>query len=107
MRKDSKKMGYVRKKSKKCLGKLNDFNTREMSNYWFESGYLTIKEYDKKEKLYLLDYPNAEVRVGFLKNLLPLFTIANPNDTANAASRASTALREGNIDLIEIVYNFV
>jgi hypothetical protein len=58
-----------------------------MSNYWFESGYLTIKEYDKKEKLYLLDYPNAEVRVGFLKNLLPLFTIANPNDTANAASR--------------------
>jgi hypothetical protein len=64
----------------------------------YQSGYLTIKEYDKKEKLYLLDYPNAEVRVGFLKNLLPLFTVANPNDTANAASRASTALREGNID---------
>jgi hypothetical protein len=64
----------------------------------YQSGYLTIKEYDKKERLYLLDYPNAEVRVGLLKNLLPLFSSADPDDTVNAASRASTALREGNID---------
>jgi hypothetical protein len=45
-----------------------------------------------------LDYPNAEVRVGLLKNLLPLFSTANPQSTANAASRASMALREGDID---------
>jgi hypothetical protein len=64
----------------------------------YQTGYLTIKEYDKKVKQYLLDYPNAEVRVGLLKNLLPLFSNANPGDTANAASRASMALREGNID---------
>jgi hypothetical protein len=64
----------------------------------YQTGYLTIKEYDKEYKLYLLDYPNAEVRVGLLKNLLPLFSNANPGDTANAASRASMALREGNID---------
>jgi hypothetical protein len=64
----------------------------------YQTGYLTIKEYDKEYKLYLLDYPNAEVRVGLLKNLLPLFSNANPGDTANAASRASTALRKGNID---------
>jgi hypothetical protein len=64
----------------------------------YQSGYLTIKEYNKKEKQYILDYPNAEVRVGFLKNLLPLFSNADSDDTANAASRASTALREGDID---------
>jgi hypothetical protein len=64
----------------------------------YQSGYLTIKEYDLEEELFLLDFPNAEVRVGLLKNLLPLFSCANPNDTANAASRASTALRKGNID---------
>jgi hypothetical protein len=64
----------------------------------YQSGYLTIKEYDKKKKLYVLDYPNAEVRVGLLKNLLPLFSIANPDTTVNAASLASTALREGDID---------
>jgi hypothetical protein len=64
----------------------------------YQSGYLTIKDYDPEEKLYLLDYPNAEVRVGLLKNLLPLFSTANPNTTADAASRASTALRKGDID---------
>jgi hypothetical protein len=64
----------------------------------YQSGYLTIKEYDKKENQYILDYPNAEVRVGLLKNLLPLFSKADSDDTVNAASRASTALRKGDID---------
>jgi hypothetical protein len=64
----------------------------------YQSGYLTIKDYDPEEDQYLLDYPNAEVRVGLLKNLLPLFSVANPDSTVDAASRASTALRKGNID---------
>jgi hypothetical protein len=64
----------------------------------YQSGYLTIKEYDLEEELFLLDYPNAEVRVGLLKNLLPLFSCADPDDTVNAASRASAALRKGDID---------
>jgi hypothetical protein len=64
----------------------------------YQSGYLTIKEYNEKEDLYLLDYPNAEVRVGLLKNLLPLFSNADSDETVNAASRASTALREGDIN---------
>jgi hypothetical protein len=64
----------------------------------YQSGYLTIKEYNLEEELFLLDYPNAEVRVGLLKNLLPLFSCADPDDTVNAASRASAALRKGDID---------
>jgi hypothetical protein len=64
----------------------------------YQTGYLTIKEYNKKLSLYLLDYPNGEVRVGLLKNLLPLFSSADPQSTANAASRASMALREGDIN---------
>jgi flagellin-specific chaperone FliS len=64
----------------------------------YQTGYLTIKEYNKKENLYLLDYPNAEVRVGLLKNLLPLYSSANADAAVNSASRASTALREGNIE---------
>jgi hypothetical protein len=64
----------------------------------YQTGYLTIKEYNKKEDLYLLDYPNAEVRVGLLKNLLPLYSSANADAAVNSASRASTALREGNIE---------
>ena len=32
----------------------------------YQSGYLTIKEYDARFKLYKLEFPNEEVRYGFL-----------------------------------------
>ncbi len=32
----------------------------------YQSGYLTIKEYDRDSESYLLDFPNDEVRRGFL-----------------------------------------
>lgn len=32
----------------------------------YQSGYLTIKEYDEEYNEYLLDYPNDEVRAGFM-----------------------------------------
>ena len=35
----------------------------------YQSGYLTIKDYDKRRKLYRLDFPNDEVRKGFLSLL--------------------------------------
>jgi len=43
----------------------------------YQSGYLTIKDYDKEIDAYTLGYPNAEVRNGFLRFLLPDYT-ANP-----------------------------
>ena len=36
----------------------------------YQSGYLTIKGYDKEMKMYLLDIPNNEVRGGFLPLLM-------------------------------------
>ena len=32
----------------------------------YQSGYLTIKDYDKRRKVYRLDFPNDEVRKGFV-----------------------------------------
>ncbi len=42
----------------------------------YQSGYLTIKGYDKRFKKYLLGFPNQEVEEGFLNFLLPLYTSA-------------------------------
>jgi hypothetical protein len=64
----------------------------------YQTGYLTIKDYNREEDLYLLDTPNAEVRVGLYKNLLPLISEGDADEAVNSASRASTALRKGNID---------
>jgi hypothetical protein len=40
---------------------------------FYQSGYLTIKDYDPEFKLYTLAYPNAEVRQGFLDSLMPAY----------------------------------
>ena len=36
----------------------------------YQSGYLTIKDYDFVRNKYTLDFPNAEVKVGFMDNFL-------------------------------------
>ncbi len=50
----------------------------------FQSGYLTIKGYDKEFKEYLLDYPNEEVAEGFAYDLLRSYS---DNDGAAAFVR--------------------
>ncbi len=36
----------------------------------YQTGYLTIKEYDRELHLYTLGYPNKEVKIGFTQGLL-------------------------------------
>ena len=38
----------------------------------YQSGYLTISDYDDRFSEFTLDYPNSEVKEGFLKGLLPM-----------------------------------
>ena len=40
----------------------------------FQSGYLTIKSYDKEFNTFTLCYPNREVKEGFIRFLLPYYT---------------------------------
>ena len=40
----------------------------------YQSGYLTIKTYDARYDEFILDYPNDEVRYGFLNALFPFVT---------------------------------
>ncbi|MCD8290274.1 MAG: ATP-binding protein [Prevotella sp.] len=40
----------------------------------YQSGYLTIKDYDARFRLYQLGFPNREVEEGFMQSLLPLYT---------------------------------
>ena len=42
--------------------------------YLYQSGYLTIKSYDFRRFRYTLDFPNDEVRYGFLNALIPYVT---------------------------------
>ena len=39
----------------------------------YQSGYVTIKDYDELAELYTLDIPNKEIRVGLMRSLLPYY----------------------------------
>jgi hypothetical protein len=47
---------------------------REGNPFLYQAGYLTIRSYDKVYDLYVLGVPNTEVRVGLIRNLMPLYS---------------------------------
>jgi hypothetical protein len=62
----------------------------------YQAGYLTINSYDAEADVYTLAIPNSEVRVGLLKNLLPIY--ADVRNISSTVSLASVAFRKGNPD---------
>jgi hypothetical protein len=67
----------------------------------YQTGYLTIKGHKRinMSDYYQLGVPNAEVRIGLYKNLLPLyFAVEDKNSIANLANEASEGLVTGDID---------
>ena len=45
----------------------------EITPLLYQSGYITIKAYDRIIDLYPLDIPNNEVRIGLMRSLLPYY----------------------------------
>jgi hypothetical protein len=64
----------------------------------YQAGYLTIKSYDKEYNNYVLGVPNTEVRIGLMKNLIPVYSSLNAKDAANTANNVSVALNKGDYD---------
>ena len=46
-------------------------NMRNITPLLYQSGYVTVKDYNSVSKLYTLDIPNTEIRVGLMDSLLP------------------------------------
>lgn len=46
-------------------------NIKEILPLMYQSGYLTIKDYNRFTNLYSLDIPNKEVRIGLMQSLFP------------------------------------
>ena len=65
---------------------------------FFQTGYLTIKEYDKEYKEYRLGFPNEEVKNGFLNFIYSYYVPVNPASDSTKTSQLSRALKSGNPD---------
>jgi hypothetical protein len=64
----------------------------------YQAGYLTIKSYDKEYDNYVLGVPNTEVRIGLIKNLIPIYSSLSAKDAANTAKNVSVALSKGDYE---------
>ena len=64
----------------------------------YQSGYLTIKGYDKEFGTYTLGFPNREVEEGFLKYLLPYYANSDKTRSPYEVKCFVQDVRRGAID---------
>ena len=64
----------------------------------YQSGYLTIKDYDPEFGLYTLDFPNKEVEEGFMEFLLPWYTSLDGTESQATVKKLVRDIRSGNVD---------
>lgn len=64
----------------------------------YQSGYITIKDYNRAYNYYTLDVPNKEVKVGLTKALIPSYVTRNTLATTNTARRIAQALDKRDMD---------
>ena len=78
-----------------------DAPTENMHNVlplFYQSGYLTIKDYNPRSGMYTLGYPNEEVKVGLMRILIPFYVQSDPVPASNACWDISEALLDDDID---------
>ena len=65
---------------------------------FYQSGYLTIKDYDRDFSSYVLGYPNREVEQSFLDFLLPKYINTEENMSTSFLIAFARDLRAGRIE---------
>ncbi|WP_018711140.1 ATP-binding protein [Phocaeicola barnesiae] len=64
----------------------------------YQSGYLTIKDYNAEFENYTLGFPNREVEQGFFRFLLPHYASVSTSRSPYEIQRFVGEVRQGNVD---------
>ena len=64
----------------------------------YQSGYITIKDYDPDFDFYTLDIPNKEVRIGLTRSLIPAYITPDTLIVNNAARHVAQCLVKEDIN---------
>ena len=74
----------------------------------YQSGYITIKDYNRDYNYYTLDVPNKEVKVGLTKALIPSYVTPNTLATTTTARRIAQALDKQDMDgALQLLQDFL
>jgi hypothetical protein len=86
-----------------CEAFASDFDapTENMTSViplFYQSGYLTIKDYNADADIYTLGYPNKEVKIGLMKSLIPFYLENNNSNIQSVAYKITNSLKEEKLD---------
>ncbi len=73
-------------------------NMTSLTPLLYQSGYLTIKDYDKDFEFYTLEMPNNEVKTGLTRALVPHYVSTNTIATTNTARRLAMCLSKDDMN---------
>lgn len=74
-------------------------NLKTITPLLYQSGYITIKGYDKMSQLFTLDLPNKEIKVGLFESLLPYYLEGKYAEEGDVAiAQMSVLIRQGDMD---------
>ena len=74
-------------------------NMKTITPLLYQSGYVTIKEYDPETRIYTLDIPNKEIKVGLFDNLLPNYVDGVSAERGNVAiAKMALLIGKRNVD---------
>lgn len=71
---------------------------RTITPLLYQSGYVTIKDYEEDTELYHLDLPNKEIRIGLYENLLPYYLENETDDGKTTVARMSVLIKCGKLE---------
>lgn len=66
----------------------------------YQSGYVTIKQYDPSFNSYILGLPNREVRLGLMKSLIPWYLTSDTQLTSSAVLTMARALYRNDMEAV-------
>lgn len=74
-------------------------NMTSITPLLYQSGYITIKDYEPMSEIYTLDFPNKEIKVGLFESLLPNYLEGMYAETGNVTiARMSVLIRQNDMD---------
>ncbi|GHU75192.1 ATPase AAA [Spirochaetia bacterium] len=75
-----------------------DAETMKAVPLLYQSGYLTIADYDEESNQFILDYPNEEVRASFAKSLIEHYLQPSDECTRALYTQLPLAFFRGNVE---------
>lgn len=70
----------------------------------YQTGYLTIADYDMRKQAYTLTFPNEEVKYGFLDSLLPVYVEKVGSGSGKDILTLTGYFEEGELEKIKNVF---